>query len=243
MTDVTRIARVGLRGVLVTFADTLTETANLSAVAFRAKVDAQAWPEVQETVSTLVSTYLAIDLTAVDYVEIVERLRALLGDFDMQTAKPPAARKLWTLPMCFDVEVAPQLEEVAQIAGVTAKEAVDQFCRETTKVITLGFAPGQPYLGLLPENWDIPRQADLTPQVPVGALVIAIRQFVLFATSAPTGWRHVGQTAFRPFDPTRDMAVALHPGDEIRFAPISLNELAALQTKDSFGGAEWKPLP
>ena len=34
------------------------------------------------------------------------------------------------------------------------------------RVTALGFAPGQPYLGELPEAWDIPRQQALTPKVP-----------------------------------------------------------------------------
>ncbi len=242
MNEFPKISHVGLRGVLVTFADGLTETANLAAIAFRAEVDAQGWPEVQETASTLVSTFVSIDLTNVDFDDIVARLRTLLKSFDWQSAQNSSERKIWTIPMCFDAEVAPQLEEAARAAGLSPKEAIAQFCSVQTNVITLGFAPGQPYLGLLPAHWDIPRQSELTPNVPAGALVIAIRQFVLFATSAPTGWRHVGQTAFRPFDPRREMAVAFSPGDAVRFASITVAELNDLTSKNSFGGAEWKPL-
>lgn len=238
-----RIARVGLRGVLVTFDDTLTETANRAAVAFRAAVDAQAWPEVQETASTLVSTFLSVDLVATDYEDIADRVGKLLDSRDWSAAAGTSERKLWTLPMCFDPEVAPQVADAAQAAGLTLKEAQAQCAAAQTRVITLGFAPGQPYLGLLPDHWDIPRQSELTPQVPVGALVVAIRQFVLFATSAPTGWRHVGQTAFRPFDPLREVPVALSPGDEVRFAPIKTAELRVLEGGDSLGGAEWTALP
>ncbi len=243
MTDAPQIARVGVSGVLVTFGDTLTEQANLAAVAFRAEVDAQGWPEVQETASTLVSTFLVVDLIVVEYQDIFARLSALLDSYDWRTAALPAGRKLWTLPVCFDPDVAPQLEDAARVAGVTVKEALAHFEAARTRVITLGFAPGQPYLGMLPDQWDLPRQANLIPRVPIGALVIAVRQFVLFATSAPTGWRHVGQTAFRPFDPARDVPVVLSPGDEVRFARITASELAELEAKDSLGGAEWSLLP
>ncbi|MEL6640391.1 MAG: carboxyltransferase domain-containing protein [Pseudomonadota bacterium] len=242
MTKTPQIARVGLRGVLVTFGDSLTDEANRAAVAFRAKVEAEEWPEVQETVSTLVSTFLAVDLVSVAYDEIAMRIEALLDRWDWGMATSDAGRKLWTIPMCFDPDVAPQIEDAAQAAGLTMKAAQAEFAAVRTRVITLGFAPGQPYLGLLPDTWDIPRQSNLTPKVPVGALVIAIRQFVLFATSAPTGWRHVGQTAFRPFDPTRDAPIAFSPGDMVRFAPITVAELTALEGQDSLGGAEWTVL-
>jgi allophanate hydrolase subunit 1 len=68
------------------------------------------------------------------------------------------------------------------------------------RVLAVGFAPGQPYLGPLGEEWNLPRLKALQ-QVPAGALVQAISQFVLFTGPAPTGWRHVGQTAFRCFRP------------------------------------------
>ena len=237
-----KISRVGLRGVLVTFADTLSDPGNRAAVAFRAEVDAQDWAEVQETASTLVSTFIAVDLTVVDYDDMVARLTTLLDGRDWSTVAVETDRKLWTVPMCFEPEVAPQLEDAANAAGLSLKAARAQLSGMRTRVITLGFAPGQPYLGMLPVAWDIPRQTELTPQVPIGALVVAIRQFVLFATTAPTGWRHIGQTAFRPFDPDRTVPVAFSPGDEVRFAEISASELSALEATDSLGGATWTPL-
>jgi 5-oxoprolinase (ATP-hydrolysing) subunit B len=48
------------------------------------------------------------------------------------------------------------------------------------RVLAVGFAPGQPYLGPLGEEWNLPRLKALQ-QVPAGALVQAISQFVLFS--------------------------------------------------------------
>lgn len=240
MSEYPKIARVGLSGVAVTFGDKLSDPCNYAAIAFRRAVDDQGWPEVRETSSSLVSTFLSIDLVSTPYEDIVDRLQTLLATRDWYAADLPAGRKLWTLPMCFDATVAPQVGEAAQAAGLSEKEAVQQISQARTRVITLGFAPGQPYLGMLPDIWDIPRQSDLTPQVPTGALVIAIRQFVLFATTAPTGWRHIGQTAFRPFDPNREVPIALSPGDEVRFATITPSELKQLEAGNSLGGAEWE---
>lgn len=243
MSDHPKIARVGLSGIAVTFGETLSDEANLAAIAFRAAVDDQGWEEVGETASTLVSTFLSVDLARTDYAEMAARLATLLATRNWRDAAPPAGRKLWTLPMCFEVEVAPQLGEVAAEAGLSEAEARARLADTRTRIITLGYAPGQPYMGLLPEIWDLPRQTNLTPNVPAGALVIAIRQFVLFTAAMPTGWRHVGQTAFRPFDPGRKTPIALTPGDEVRFAPITVAELLALEAADSLGGATWVALP
>jgi len=240
MNDYPKIARVGVAGIVVTFGETLSDTANMAAIAFRAAVDAKAWDEITETASTLVSTYLAVDLIEFDYDDMHTRLANLLATQDWHAAQLPTGRKLWTIPMCYDPEVAPQLEDVAREVGLTVAEAQTQLANTRPRIITLGYAPGQPYIGHLPEIWDIPRQSHLTPNVPAGALVIAIRQLVIFTAAMPTGWRHVGQTGFRPFDLNREAPVAFTPGDELRFAPITVAELATLTATDSLGGATWE---
>ena len=243
MPELPRIATVGLSGLAVTFADRMDDRANRAAIAFRAAIDAQDWAEVTETASTLVSTYLAVDLAEHDPDELRARLEALLDSRDWLAADLPSGRMRWTIPMCFGTDRAPQLAEAAAAAGLSEGEARKSLASATPRVITVGYAPGQPYLGPLDAAWDIPRQADLTPKVPAGALVVAIRQFVLFTAAMPTGWRHVGQTAFRPFDPDRETPIAFSPGDEVRFAEISDSELAELEKGDSWGGAEWEAIP
>jgi len=238
-----QIAPVGLSGVLVSFADRLEDRANIAAISLRAQIDALAWPEITETASTLVSTYLAVDLVTTPFEEIAARLQPLLSARDWHDIALPGGRKLWTLPMCFGTERAPQLADTCQAAGLSEAQGKAALMAARTRVITLGYAPGQPYLGLLGEVWNVPRQTDLTPQVPAGALVLAIRQFVLFTAAMPTGWRHVGQTAFRPFDAERGQRGAFRPGDEGRFEAISRQELEALEAGDSWGGATWEALP
>ena len=71
--------------------------------------------------------------------------------------------------------------------------------------------------------------------------MVAIRQLVIFTSAMPTGWRHVGTMAFRTFDPARNVPVALTPGDEVNFRPVSERDLEALRS-DSLGGAEWVAL-
>ena len=71
--------------------------------------------------------------------------------------------------------------------------------------------------------------------VPAGALVLAISQLVLFTAPAPTGWRHVGQTAFRCFQPDRPAPFALTPGDEMLFDPATAQDLERIKQHDTHG--------
>lgn len=239
-----QIRPVGVTGLLVSFGDSLTDRANRAALAFRASLEAERWAEVAETSSTLASCFVRFDPVTTDPEALEARLAGLLEARDWYGAAPPEGRKLWRIPCVFGGTRAPQLAEAAGQAGLSLPDAITQLSTARVRVLTLGFAPGQPYLGTLPEVWDLPRQTGLTPKVPEGALVLAIRQFVLFATSAPTGWRHVGQTAFRGYRPEAEAPFALRPGDEVTFPAVDeatyLNQCEA--DPSGLGGATSEPL-
>lgn len=240
MTGYPLIRTVGLSGVLVTFADAMTGPANRAALAFRAAVDAEALPEVRETSMSLVSVYVVADLVTVDASRLVDRLGDLLHRQDWYAAPLPQGRTLWHVPTVYGTDLAPQLEEAAGVAGLDPDEAIRQLSTTRVRVLTIGFAPGQPYLGELDEVWNIPRQKGLTKSVPAGALVVAIRQLVIFTNATPTGWRHVGQTAFRTFRQNTAQPFALTPGDELVFPQVSRDTLEDIMARDTSGngGAE-----
>lgn len=224
MTDTPHIDMVGLSGLLVRFGTAMSEPANRAAIAFRAEVDAANWPEVSETTTSLVSAFIVVDLVAHEAEVIKDRLLELLASRDWYAAPLPAGRTLWHVPTVYGTDLAPQLEEAAALAGVDADEAVRQLSNTRVRVLTIGFAPGQPYMGELASHWNIPRQQGLTKSVPGGALVVAIRQLIIFTSASPTGWRHIGQTAFETFRPMDQNPFALSPGDELMFPAINRAE-------------------
>lgn len=234
--DWPRISALGTDGFLVTFADSLSEPANRAALAFRDALDRAGWRGVEETSTSLVSAYLRFDPCGSSHGEILEALQQLLARENWFEAPLPQGRRLWRVPAVFGTGLAPQLDEAAQAAGLTPEEAVTSLTRATVRVQAIGFAPGQPYLGELPPAWNIPRQTELTSQVPAGALAVAIRQLVLFPVPAPTGWRHIGQTCFRLFRPEADEPFVLRPGDEVQFDPVDAETLERLKA-DANGGA------
>lgn len=241
-----RIVPVGLTGLLVTFSDQLTPQANRAALAFRAAVEALALNGVSETTTSLTSAFVIHDPHILPRDQLRAHLDDLLQSRLWSDAPLPQARKLWHIPAVFDGAAhGPQLAEAADLAGVDIATAVREICETTLQVLTIGFGPGVPYLGSLPENWNIPRQTALTKQVPAGAITVAIRQIVLFPAPSPTGWRHVGQCAFRGFRPERDDPFTLTPGDQIRFRAVSADALADIRSKDQTGdgGATWEALP
>ncbi|MEP2892321.1 5-oxoprolinase subunit B family protein [Tateyamaria sp.] len=232
---VPKVQSVGLNGLLVTFDNKATDVANRAAIAFRSEVDALGWPEVAESSSTLVSTFFRVDLSEYRFDDLKDRLEHVLASRDWSAPALPSGRVLWTIPAVFGGDRAPQLAEAAEAAGRSVAEAQADLTSARLRVLTLGFAPGQPYLGTLGEAWNIPRQVGLTPNIPAGALVAAVRQICLFTKDTPTGWRHVGQSAFACFRPHSDTPFPLSPGDEVQFTAITEGELLRIEAHNSDG--------
>lgn len=226
----------GLDGLVVRFAARMSEPANRAAIAFRAALEADPLPGVSETASALASVYLRFDPSATRPEALAEALRARLAGQDWTQQDQAGPTRHWHVPTAYSETHAPQLREAAALAGVTPEDAVRDLSTTPVRVLAIGFAPGQPYLGELPAHWNIARQTGLTPQVPEGALVVAVRQFVLFANPSPTGWRHVGQTAFRCFRPEAGEPMPLRPGDLVTFHAVSDQDFADIRASDPSGG-------
>jgi inhibitor of KinA len=230
-----KMTQIGLSGLLVTFADRLTEPANRAALAFRAAIEAEAWDGVEETSTSLTSVFVRFDPLHLSHDALRAQLGAALLAADWYGAALPEGRRHWRIPTVYGGEAAPQLADAAARAGMTPDAAIADLSAARVRVLTIGFAPGQPYLGALPPAWDIPRQTSLTAQVPEGALVVAIRQLVLFTSPSPTGWRHVGQTAFKCFRPQSDAPFPLRPGDEASFPAVTPERMARIRAEDATG--------
>jgi len=239
--DWPQVRTVGVDGLLVSFGNSLSEPANRAALAFRAALDTSSPDGIEETSTSLVSTYLRFDPVHADHKELLSEVQGMLDRQDWYKASLPSGRRAWRIPTVFGTDLAPQLDEAAAAAGLTQEEAITSISESRVRVQTIGFAAGQPYLGELDPTWDIPRQKALTERVPDGALTVAIRQLVLFSVTTPTGWRHIGQTAFRLFRPESDTPFVLRPGDEVRFDPVSRERLSAMQG-DPDGGATFRVL-
>lgn len=234
------IRDVGLTGLLVRFSDRLSEAANRAALAFRAEVEAAGWDGVAETATSLTSVFVRYDPLTTERNVLHTRLQALIDSRDWTAAALPAGRRHLRIPLVIGGDDGPQLKDAAKAAGLDTDTASQQIAQARLRVMTLGFAPGQPYMGELADHWNIPRLNELNKQVPGGSLVLAIRQLIIFTRPAPTGWHHVGQTAFECYRPKAEHPFALAPGDEVSFREVSPDELERIRATDDTGagGAE-----
>ena len=163
--------------------------------------------------TTLLVVYNPAVWTPVALVQRLEEARQRAG-------ASPFAKNCVTIPVCFDAGFAPDLPDVAARAGLAVDQATALFASASYRVAFLGFAPGFPYLLGLPPNLATPRLSRPRTHVLAGSVGIAGDQTGIYPAETPGGWRLVGRTPLRLFEPKRDPMSLLLPGDEVRFVAI-----------------------
>ena len=114
----------------------------------------------------------------------------------------------------------PDLDLVAETAGLTAAEVVDLHTGADYRVAFCGFAPGFAYLTGLPEPLRQPRLDSPRTKVPAGSVGVAGEFTAAYPRATPGGWRLIGRTDAPLFDPRRPTPALLTPGDRVRFEAV-----------------------
>ena len=124
------------------------------------------------------------------------------------------------IPVAYGGDHGPDLDEVAVLTGLGAEQVVRRHAAAQLEVRLLGFSPGFPYLGDLPPELDVPRLPTPRTHTPGGSVGITGRFSGIYPVPAPGGWRVIGRTPIRLFDPRRNPPAYLRPGDRVEFHPI-----------------------
>ncbi|RTZ98458.1 MAG: allophanate hydrolase subunit 1 [Deltaproteobacteria bacterium] len=125
------------------------------------------------------------------------------------------------IPVCYGGEFGPDIEFVARHNRISVDEVIRLHTGPCYRIYMIGFAPGFPYLGGLPESLHTPRLETPRPAVAAGSVGIANNQTGMYTVQTPGGWRIIGRTPLRLFDPDRSEPVPYQAGDQIRFKSIS----------------------
>ena len=136
--------------------------------------------------------------------------------------------RLVEIPVCYDAEFSPDLQDVATHTNLPVEDVVRLHAGATYDVCFLGFTAGFAYLGGMPEALATPRLATPRRAVAAGSVGIAGAQTGIYPTETPGGWRLIGRTPLRMFDPKVSQPTRVTPGDRLRFVPIDRGEFERL---------------
>ncbi|MBZ5579383.1 MAG: 5-oxoprolinase subunit PxpB [Acidobacteriia bacterium] len=135
-------------------------------------------------------------------------------------AASSAESRLVEIPVCYDGADGPDLEDVARHTGLDAARVVELHASAEYLVYFLGFSPGFPYLGGMPAELATPRLPAPRKRVPAGSVAIGGAQTGIYPMESPGGWRLIGRTSRRLFDPAAEPPALLRMGDRVRFVPV-----------------------
>lgn len=149
---------------------------------------------------------------ALDAIENLQRW------WEESEAQLPESR-LVEIPVIYGGDMGPDLQVVADHAGMTPRQVVELHSSSAYVVYFIGFQPGFPYLGGLDSRLHTPRRAEPRVIVPAGSVGIGGSQTGVYPLATPGGWQLLGQTSISLFDPQLQPPTLLRPGDNVRFVP------------------------
>lgn len=220
------VRQLGIDAIVVDFGNVISEELNDLVVAAGLRIESDPFTGFLEVVPAFSSLTVFFDPLTVRQ-KFPDRVsgRAVADIVTVIIRGLPeikAARSLQTfeIPVDFSAEAAPDLEFVAQNAGLSVSETVSLFTARTYRVFMLGFLPGFAYMGEIDERLAAPRRSTPRTKIEKGSVGIAGRQTGIYPLESPGGWQIIGRTDIELFTPDAAQPTLLSPGDEVRFRAI-----------------------
>jgi KipI family sensor histidine kinase inhibitor len=132
--------------------------------------------------------------------------------------------RLVEIPVRYGGAYGPDLEDVARHCDLTEQRVIELHAGAEYEVYFVGFSTCFPYLAGLPEEIATPRLAAPRKHVAAGSVAIGGSQAGVYPLDSPGGWRVIGRTPVRLFDPAGEPPPLLCMGDRVRFVPIEEGE-------------------
>ncbi len=212
---------MGDRSLLVELGDTISSNVNQSVQELFTALDSQLPAGVVELVPAYRSLLVICDPLILRLTDLEGLIIEIHDNLDRSQLPQPRTVEI---PVVYGDRYGPDLLDVAKFHGLMPEEVIDLHIRPTYRVYMIGFTPGYPYLGELPEEIATPRRKTPRTRVPRGSVGIAQKQSGIYSVDSPGGWQIIGWTPVKLFDPGRKVPSLLVMGDRVRFYTIAAGE-------------------
>ncbi|TGE04887.1 5-oxoprolinase subunit PxpB [Hymenobacter fodinae] len=232
-----QIYPLGDAAVVLQLGDTISEATHRTLQALGHSLDHATFPGLREYVPAFTTLTVYYDPWVVsqrgqhDPNQVVaEWLFSLLHNLPTASASEP--QPVVEIPVCYGGRYGPDLALVAEHTGLAPAEVIRLHTEPEYLVYMIGFAPGFPYLGGMPEQLSTPRKAHPRPLVPAGSVGIAGGQTGVYSLPTPGGWQLIGRTPLRLFTPEGASPSLLRAGQRLRFVAITEDTYEHLLTHE-----------
>ena len=230
-----RLYPLGDAAVVLEFGGGISAATHRAIAGFSAQLAGQPFAGLREVVPAFTTLTVYYDPWRVSengrhpapYERVAVQLRELLAAAEEATAATET--EIVEIPVCYGGASGPDLEFVAQHAGLSVAEVIAWHTAPEYLVHMIGFAPGFPYLGGLDARLATPRRPQPRPLVPAGTVGIAGPQTGIYSLPTPGGWQLIGRTPLALFNPEWAAPSRLRAGQRLRFVAVSEEEFASIQ--------------
>jgi inhibitor of KinA len=216
-----RLRAVGDRGLLVEYGGMIHPDINRKVRVVTLALEMQKPDGVIEVIPSYRSLLIIYDPMKTDLAALTEMLESLEGRLDKLEIPAPRAVEI---PVLYGGDYGPDIEFVARFHGLSEDEVIRIHSGAVYQIYVMGFTPGFAYLGGLAERLHTPRLETPRALVRAGSVGIANNQTGIYPVDSPGGWRLIGRTPVKPFDPSRKNPFLYRAGDLIKFTPTSESE-------------------
>jgi KipI family sensor histidine kinase inhibitor len=207
------------QSLLVTLGSEINLSVHQSVVRLLRALETARVPGVLNLHPAYCSLLIRFDPLAMSHEGLEAQVRALLlAGSDGEAPEP----RMVEIPVRYGGEFGPDLDEVAEICHLSPQAVIELHSSTRYTVYFLGFVPGFAYMGQLPAPINVPRLEKPRKYVPAGSVAIARDCTAVYPIPSPGGWRLIGRTDLRLFDPVSQTSSALNTGDLVRFCPVLL---------------------
>lgn len=231
--DTVRILPLGDAALTVEFGDHIDPAINDRVHALHESLAREPLPGVIETVPTYRSLMVLYRPEESSWSAMTAALRRRLLSPDN------AAEATWEIveiPVLYGGKWGPDLGFVAAHAGLDKEAVIRIHSGAAYRIYMLGFSPGFPYLGGMDARIAVPRLKTPRTEIPAGSVGIAGAQTGVYPLSSPGGWRLIGRTPLRLYDPRRPNPILLRAGQSLRFRRIGRKEYDEIARKEAAHG-------
>ncbi|MFP7492907.1 5-oxoprolinase subunit PxpB [Terribacillus saccharophilus] len=210
---------LGDTGMQLVFGQTISEETNQKIRLFADVLKAGRIEGIIEWVPAYTTISIFYRPDKIGYNALQQKLEDLYEN--IQGGAADAASLVYEIPTYYGGETGPDLDFVADHNGLSVDEVIRIHSSQEYLIYMMGFVPGFPYLGGMPEEIATPRRSDPRPKIPAGSVGIAGSQTGMYPLETPGGWQIIGQTPVKLYDPGREQPILLTSGHYVKFVPIS----------------------
>lgn len=221
---------MGDRSLLVELGDNISSEVNQSVQELFTALDIQKPGGLLELVPAYRSVLVIYDPLVASPAELEHRINEIHQRLDSSQLPEPRTVKI---PVVYGNQYGPDLLDVAEYHRLTPEAVIGFHTRPIYRVYMIGFTPGYPYLGELPDEIATPRRKTPRTRVPRGSVGIAQKQSGIYSVDSPGGWQIIGWTPINLFDPRREVPSLLVMGDRVQFYTITAEEADRWQSSNS----------